>query len=475
MMNEETPDRKRRSDVGAQEYDHISKKLCSEQSQILHHCNSTSPRSFGACNPVQEQGLGDSNSELLTYTYPKYGTSSQDWFNQDLGRLIDDGGWHWPDLTQDATIPGINAIPTPTTQVTYWPYGLHQTPFTFSGTQSFNGQNKSDEETWLCVDQFTNDSELLMPGLATLQHTGLTPTASVTSFPHLTNSEYSWPQVHESAIVETSQFRIYEPALCENGDVPKLAEPSPASALSTQSRADLNTECQSQLHDTQYDTCFGVVSENWARMKTSANFAKITATPISSSHDSLLDKSAASKVNLIACGDIFKLYFIETNKYAGMLVLQSLSNLMAKYQAELKGYLSMAKRNTLVPEKRKGKASPHHACEYSLRIVVYGSRQDKTAVGEFLSDAGLFLQHPAGAECDLDLKYFNPHYLVRPGGEMPRIEELSLEVDDEKTGSTGVMDDVAKNRLLRMFDHADGAEAVVDVTPSPRLQTPLMK
>lgn len=52
--------------------------------------------------------------------------------------------------------------------------------------------------------------------------------------------------------------------------------------------------------------------------------------------------------------------------------------------------------------------------------------KDTAKIGVILSDDGLYLQHPSPAQYGLELEYHNPHYLVRPGSEMPKLEELSL-------------------------------------------------
>ncbi|KAI3336984.1 hypothetical protein HD806DRAFT_528566 [Xylariaceae sp. AK1471] len=460
-MDEETTNGKRKINLGAQDYDHISKKQCSEEFQTFQHYNPPSLESFDVWPPISEgQALGDSKSEILSYTYPQSPPSFEYWLNLDLGQPIGDDAWPSLDLTQDAAIAGVDAITTTTTtHDAYQPNILHQPPLAFSDLQYFDKLNESATAAWLSVNQLTKDSEPRMIDFTTLQHTEVTPDALDTSASSIANPDYSYQYVDNLTTVQTSQIVEQGTGPCENHHIPRHTETSPTCTPSVHSRDDSSSDSQNQLNDTQYDTCFGV----------------ITATPTSSSNDSLLDKPAASEVKLIPCGDMFKMYYEDTRKYAGLLALPALRDLLATYQTKLKGYLSMVKQNTLVPGGRKGKANPHCAREYSLRILVYGLWHDKNAVGEFLSDSGLFLQHPTGAECDLNINYFNPHYLVRLGGEMPRIEELSLEEDDQSAESTSIMDDVAKNRLLRMFDHADGAEAVVDVRPSSRLQTPLME
>ncbi|KAI0600873.1 hypothetical protein F4775DRAFT_543860, partial [Biscogniauxia sp. FL1348] len=246
----------------------------------------------------------------------------------------------------------------------------------------------------------------------------------------------------------TQTLEIDEPGaqLCEDRSTPPF-----------HGTAGFRSDDQSKSDDTRYDTCFGV----------------ITATPITSSHDCPSDEPAT--VKLIASGTVLKVYYEATGKYAGILIKPALCELLKSYTIKLKGYLSVAKSEILSLRAGKRKTKSDHAPEHSLRIVVYGLFADKHAVCKFLSDSELYLQHPSGTECDLSVGYFNPHYLVRPGGEMPSLEELSLDENGEPAEPTRTLDDTTKGRLLRMFDLADGGEVEVDVTPSSRLQTPLME
>ncbi len=180
-------------------------------------------------------------------------------------------------------------------------------------------------------------------------------------------------------------------------------------------------------------------------------------------------------MDLRPSGTLFKIHYEDTGKYLGILVMPALQDLLTSYKIRVKAFISQAKSDQLLVPVKKGKSRQHEPPEYSLRIVVFGSSEDKNTVGRFLSTSDLYLQHPWRTECDLSVDYFNPHYLVRARGEMPKIEELSLNSEVEEVKSTARVDDVAKSRILRMFDHADGVEIDLDVRPSPRLQADLMK
>jgi hypothetical protein len=92
-----------------------------------------------------------------------------------------------------------------------------------------------------------------------------------------------------------------------------------------------------------------------------------------------------------------------------------------------------------------------------------------------LSDAGLFLQQPSAAECIGDIEYCNPHYLVRPGSQMPKLDELSISLDMQNTAMSETLDEASKNRFMRIFDFANDTNISSRITPSPRLRSTLME
>ncbi|KAI5923344.1 P-loop containing nucleoside triphosphate hydrolase protein [Camillea tinctor] len=180
-------------------------------------------------------------------------------------------------------------------------------------------------------------------------------------------------------------------------------------------------------------------------------------------------------MKLATNGRILKISDEATDKYVGLLTMPILCNLLKSYTIKPKGYLSTAKPEQYSERPRRRQVKPDRAPEHSLRVVVYGLLKEKDAVCKLLSDSELYLQHPSGIECDFNVDYFNPHYLTRPGGEMPKLEGLSLEDYWENDEPVSALDDTTKGRLLRLFDHADGGEIEADVIPSPRLRTHLME
>ncbi|KAI0442380.1 hypothetical protein F4803DRAFT_519320 [Xylaria telfairii] len=234
--------------------------------------------------------------------------------------------------------------------------------------------------------------------------------------------KYFQPQHHPGVLQQFEQAEEeFHP--CEENQISSHVE------VSQPPLAGLETESQRQPREFPLDTCFGVIATK----------------PSVSPHDRTLDKPEA--VTLSAPGPIFKMYYGDSGKYVGLVVMSALNELLVSYRVKLKAFLSQVKPEEPLVIGKRGQSSRNEQPEYSLRIVIFGSGVDKTAVGDFLSSSELYLQHPSGVECDLSVNYFNPHYLVRAGGEMPRIEELSLTEDVEEETCKTVQDDVAKNRL----------------------------
>ncbi|KAK2017313.1 hypothetical protein LZ32DRAFT_23401 [Colletotrichum eremochloae] len=85
----------------------------------------------------------------------------------------------------------------------------------------------------------------------------------------------------------------------------------------------------------------------------------------------------------------------------------------------------------------------------------------------------LWSTHPTANECDMDVEYFNPHFLVRPGSHMPRLAELEISSNNANTASSGTIDEKSKNRLMQIFDSAYDDGIMSTTAPSPRLRASL--
>ncbi len=105
-------------------------------------------------------------------------------------------------------------------------------------------------------------------------------------------------------------------------------------------------------------------------------------------------------------------------------------------------------------------------------------QNDKDTVGDLLSDSGFFLQHPSAAEVIPGIQYDNPHYLVRPGAGMLKLEQLHLNVMDDSITQTEVRDEISKSHFIQIFEAADADGSSITVTNtylSPRLRSKLMR
>lgn len=104
-------------------------------------------------------------------------------------------------------------------------------------------------------------------------------------------------------------------------------------------------------------------------------------------------------------------------------------------------------------------------------------QHDKETAGRLLSDAGIFLQHPSAAEMIPEVRYDNPHYLVRPGTEMPILEQLHLDDITDNTENK-LLNETRKGCFIQILEtaKADGESVkAINATPSPRLRSPLMR
>lgn len=83
---------------------------------------------------------------------------------------------------------------------------------------------------------------------------------------------------------------------------------------------------------------------------------------------------------------------------------------------------------------------PDHIEDKLVYIVVYGSLGSREAVGRYLSDKRLYLQHPL--TYDASVIYDNPHYFLPPGYtlELPNLLDLNLG-DGQAKSRSGILDE----------------------------------
>ena len=178
-------------------------------------------------------------------------------------------------------------------------------------------------------------------------------------------------------------------------------------------------------------------------------------------------------VDIRPFGDILKLYFQDSTKYAGLLTLPVLSKLLDEFSVKFTATLVASQPRPSQASHRGKMKNLGSTQECSVRIIVYGLKCEKSAVGNLLSDASLFLQQPSAAECIREVEYCNPHYLVRPGYQMPKLDELSISSDVQNAAMLETLDEASKNRFMRIFDFANDTNIPSQVIPSPRLRSTL--
>lgn len=167
---------------------------------------------------------------------------------------------------------------------------------------------------------------------------------------------------------------------------------------------------------------------------------------------------------------MLKLYLKDSNKYAGLLTQPALCELLETFSVRLNATL-MAAPPKASSKTKKGAITYSTTGECSVHIIVYGLKTEKLAVSDLLSNASLFLQQPSITECEIDIEYCNPQYLVRPGAQLPALEELSISPGARVAKSSETLDGVERNRLLRIFDSMEDFDVTPQLTTSPRLRS----
>lgn len=186
---------------------------------------------------------------------------------------------------------------------------------------------------------------------------------------------------------------------------------------------------------------------------------------------------ADSSVTFHPNGGILCLSFEDSGEFAGIIDSSALRNILDRHATRLVATLRLEPFH----EKERGKKSKSSATSdakwrvknATVRITVYGRMEDKDAIADLLSDEALFFQHPTSEECDPGMPYFNPHFLLRPGAEMPKIEELSISESRSASEKSVVLDEVNQGRIWRIFDLANSVGASTSVAASRRLKSEL--
>ncbi|RYP21517.1 hypothetical protein DL765_002153 [Monosporascus sp. GIB2] len=208
-------------------------------------------------------------------------------------------------------------------------------------------------------------------------------------------------------------------------------------------------------------------------------------TPVQNSFTQVIvDLSVAPELVVTDCsapltmkrfGDAFMLHLVNSRKYVGILMEPALIRVLEDYTVQLEATLVVS--GPPLPQGKAGRKSklPQIGPIYPVRIVVTGLKQEKSAVGNILSDAGLFLQHPSANEYDGQLEYCNPHYLLRPGGTMPDLQHFALDSPPGEAHRLRTLDEAHKSRYMKIFDSADVKDVPMVAQASPRLKSVLME
>lgn len=170
---------------------------------------------------------------------------------------------------------------------------------------------------------------------------------------------------------------------------------------------------------------------------------------------------------------MLRLSFKDTSKHAGMIRSSTIYDLIKNYSVRMDAVLLAPSGDKARDSKKTmtdtADTSAYLSQDCTARIVVYGLRSEKSAIGNILSDAGFFLQHPPPDECDRHMEYINPQYLLRPGSHMPNLEDLIMAEKHSKP--TDNMDGITKSQFMRIFDQADAQTNSIKVKPSLRLRS----
>ncbi|QGI63983.1 hypothetical protein CEK27_007954 [Fusarium fujikuroi] len=179
-----------------------------------------------------------------------------------------------------------------------------------------------------------------------------------------------------------------------------------------------------------------------------------TITPNTASSYFMNRQESEAMVNIRQCGSIIKLSTADTDEYAG-LVTDFPPDLLQRPSVKVSAVLT---------------------APASLRVIILSHIEEAAEIGTLLSNNDLFLQHPSSQDIeyfDLEMEYFNPHYLIIPGSCMPQLEDLAIEYNDSTSAASLTLDEQKKGQLIGIFDTAADLSIRPTTEPSPRLQTRL--
>ncbi|KAB8270460.1 SNF2 family N-terminal domain-containing protein [Aspergillus minisclerotigenes] len=206
-----------------------------------------------------------------------------------------------------------------------------------------------------------------------------------------------------------------------------------------------------------YDTCFGLLCMQ-------AISSRRERVPLECTPAALRFEGKVVRIDLNANHDSI-----------AVLVSETLSHLVTEFAVTLTATVCGKRQESNAPNGVMGRMF------LSLRIIVYGFMQQKDAVADTLAEGNLFLQHPGETEFDRSVKYVNPQYLLGPGQELPRVEELSVSTCCAPHGPhsaqvRGPLSEIEVNQVQQIFDTAATSNEVTSLPQvSSRIVTELKR
>lgn len=187
-------------------------------------------------------------------------------------------------------------------------------------------------------------------------------------------------------------------------------------------------------------------------------------------------------MDLTALNGLLQLSLQDTGQHAGFFRSTALCQLLEDSKVTLTAKL-MAPAHPPTKTQKGGKESKKPATpsknvqpeQSRLHIVVHGQMSNSHAIGNMLGESGFYLQHPTESELHHMVIYDNPHYLLRPGSELPPLERLSIEEDDGPKRLDMVVGETIKSQFMAMFDGTGPLGMINGFESSRRLLSPLQE
>ncbi|KAF5617713.1 hypothetical protein F25303_13211 [Fusarium sp. NRRL 25303] len=229
-----------------------------------------------------------------------------------------------------------------------------------------------------------------------------------------------------------SDSELFRQLTCDNGFTTSISEPTEED----KDEKGLDVGGEALVTETVRHVCLGTITP-----KTASSYFKNR-------------QESEAMVNIRQCGSIIKLSTADTGAYAG-LVTDFPPDLLQRPSVKVSAVLT---------------------APTSLRVIILSHIEEAAEIGTLLSNNDLFLQHPSSRDIeyfDLEMEYFNPHYLVIPGSRMPQLEDLAIEYNESTSADSLTLDEQKKGQLIGIFDTAADLSIRPTTEPSPRLQTRL--